>query len=33
MSLFAGFEIGKKGLTASQLGQSTTGHNIGKADE
>lgn len=28
MSLFGSFEIGKKSLAASQLGQSITGHNI-----
>ncbi|MCG8335725.1 MAG: flagellar hook-associated protein FlgK [Proteobacteria bacterium] len=32
MSLFGSFEIGKKGLTASQMGQSTTGHNIANVD-
>lgn len=32
MSLFGNFEIGKKALTASQMGQSTTGHNIANVD-
>ena len=32
MSLFGSFEIGKKSLTASQMGQSTTGHNIANVD-
>ncbi|MFH2130470.1 MAG: flagellar hook-associated protein FlgK [bacterium] len=32
MSLYGSFEIGKKGLTASQMGQSTTGHNIANVD-
>ncbi len=32
MSLYGSFEIGKKALTASQLGQSTTGHNIANVD-
>ena len=32
MSLYGSFEIGKKSLTASQLGQSTTGHNIANVD-
>ncbi len=32
MSLFGNFEIGKKALTASQLGQSITGHNIANVD-
>jgi flagellar hook-associated protein 1 len=32
MSLFGSFEIGKKALTTSQLGQSTTGHNIANVD-
>lgn len=32
MSLYGSFEIGKKALTASQLGQATTGHNIANVD-
>ena len=32
MSLYGSFEIGKKALTASQMGQSTTGHNIANVD-
>jgi flagellar hook-associated protein 1 FlgK len=32
MSIFGSFEIGKKGLIASQMGQSTTGHNIANVD-
>lgn len=32
MSLYGSFEIGKKSLTASQMGQSTTGHNIANVD-
>lgn len=32
MSLFGNLEIGKKALTASQMGQSTTGHNIANVD-
>ena len=32
MSLFGSFEIGKKALNASQMGQSTTGHNIANVD-
>jgi flagellar hook-associated protein 1 FlgK len=32
MSLFGSFEIGKKALTASQMGQATTGHNIANVD-
>ena len=32
MSLYGSFEIGKKSLAASQMGQSTTGHNIANAD-
>ena len=32
MSLYGSFEIGKKALAASQMGQATTGHNIANAD-
>ncbi len=32
MSLFGSFEIGKKALTTSQMGQSVTGHNIANVD-
>ncbi|NQU65010.1 MAG: flagellar hook-associated protein FlgK [SAR324 cluster bacterium] len=32
MSLYGSFEIGKKALTASQMGQATTGHNIANVD-
>lgn len=32
MSLFGSFQIGKKSLTAAQMGQSTTGHNIANVD-
>lgn len=32
MSLFGAFEVGKKSLSAAQLGQQTTGHNIANVD-
>ncbi|MBT4088093.1 MAG: flagellar hook-associated protein FlgK [Deltaproteobacteria bacterium] len=32
MSLYGSFEIGKKALAASQMGQATTGHNIANVD-
>lgn len=32
MSILGAFEVGKKSLTASQLGQQTTGHNIANVD-
>ncbi|MBU2510913.1 flagellar hook-associated protein FlgK [bacterium] len=32
MSLFGSFEIGKKALSTSQMGQATTGHNIANVD-